>query len=1149
MSGTGEGGVLNCAGCAHEIAATAKFCPECGARVAATRCAGCNAELLPGAKFCAECGAATGAGPSSGTGAGEERTPQPQRPPRDVRTYTPQHLADRILQSRAALEGERKQVTVLFADVKGSMELAEQLGAEAWHGVLDRFFEILGDGVHRFEGTVNQYTGDGIMALFGAPIAHEDHAQRACFAALALRDSLAEFARDLKRRHGLDFATRIGLNSGEVVVGKIGDDLRMDYTAQGHTVGLAQRMEGLASGGSIYLSPHTAKLAELYFALNDLGEFTIKGVAQPMHVYELTGTGPARTRFDLSRARGLVRFVGRDAETRTLEAALERTRRGEGQVLGIVADAGTGKSRLCFEFAERCRAQNVRVLEGRCVAHGKNLPLLPVLEVIRGYFDIDHDDSDRSAREKIAGRLLLLDESYRDELPILFEFLGAPDPERPAPPLPPEARQRRLFALLRRLMQAGGATGEEVTLITFEDLHWIDAASEAWVAEMVNAALGGRTLLLLNFRPEYRADFTQRAHYQQLALQPLTADAIGELIADLIGSDPSTEGLARRIHTHTGGNPFFAEEVVQTLVESGQLTGVRGAYQLATDAARLDVPPTVQALLAARIDRLPEREKRVLQSAAVIGKDFAEPLLAAVVGLPERELADALARLRSGEFLHEKSLYPIAEYSFKHPLTQAVAQDSLLGERRRALHAAVARATLEAGGNLDEQAALLAHHFEAAEEAEPAAEWHRRAAEWIAGSNAVQATHHWQRVRALADRIENAALASELGERARTMILEYAWRRGISQQEADELLVEGEAWARRQSDPCALARLYNSYSIAIALGLGQLARALEVCEVGLALARDAGDEPLTFALELRVALVTEYTGDIRAARRAIDAANAHPPAVMEAASPLVGYDAAVFAPAYSAVVAHREGRFDEAIRGFEEQILRARERGATEVLGWLQSYEAEVWRDRGDFPRAVRLAGESLEIGERIESPVSRALPLGTLGRARAHEGDLDGALELAEEWLAASTSTARISVPSALNDLARLRSARGERALARRLANEAIQVSEAEGYQGGRLLAELTLGRIELEDAKPLDAAPWLARAEQSLQATGFFAMAPELEELRAELASQQGDAPARERALREAVRLYREMGATAHVERLDALLTNRDRVKGSPP
>ena len=683
-------------------------------------------------------------------------------------------------------------------------------------------------------------------------------------------------------------------------------------------------------------------------------------------------------------------------------------------------------------------------------------------------------------------------------------------------------------------MQDGGATGEDVALITFEDLHWIDAASEAWLTEMVDAALGGRTLLLLNFRPEYRADWMQRAHYQQLALAPLTAEAIGELIVDLIGSHASTAGLARRIHEHTGGNPFFAEEVVQTLVESGQLTGVRGAYQLTTGVARLDVPPTVQALLAARIDRLPEREKRVLQSASVIGKDFPEPLLAAVAELPEGELADALARLRSGEFLHEKSLYPVAEYSFKHPLTQAVAQDSLLGERRRALHAAVANATLEAGGNLDEQAALLAHHFEAAEQAEPAAQWHRRAAEWIAGSNAAEATRHWQRVRDLASGIEDTALASELGERSRAMILEYTWRRGISQQEADEMRAEGEEWARRQSDPCALARLYNGYGTAIALGLGQLARALELFEVGLQLARDAGDEPLTFALELRITLVLEYGCEIYAAHRAVEAANAHSLAVMEAASPLVGYDAAVFAPAYRAMVAHREGRLEESIRGYQHEIDRARARGATEVLGWLLSYEANVWRDREDPVRAARLARESLEIAERIESPVSRTLPMQALSWVRAQEGDLDGALALAEKWMGDAALMTRFVWPDAMIEVAALRSARGERIEARRLATEAVGIAKTEGFRGGQIYAELMLGRLELEDARPEAAGPWLESAQQTFEESGCFQRLPVLHELRAELARQRGDAATQEHELREAIRLYQERGTKPAVERL---------------
>ena len=1109
---------LRCSACGHENRLSARFCGACAAPLGKlTPCPGCGAANPPGQKFCDACGRPLAATPVA----------------REPRAYTPRHLAEKILSSRTALEGERKQVTVLFADVKSSMELAESLDPEEWHRILERFFEILSEGVHRFEGTVNQYTGDGIMALFGAPIAHEDHAQRACYAALHLRDVLRAYADEL-RRTGLNLSTRIGINSGEVVVGKIGDDLRMDYTAQGHTVGLAQRMEQCAAADSTYLTAHTARLVEGYFQLRDLGEFSLKGASEPMRVYELTGRGLIRTRFDISRARGLVRFVGRDSEMRSLEAALERTRHGEGQVLGVVGDAGTGKSRLCFEFAERCRAGGMRVMEGRCLPHGRNLPLFPVLEVIRAYYGIEEGDSEASVREKVAGRLLLLDERYRDELPLLFEFLGVPDPMRPAPPLPPEARQRRLFAVLRRLMQAGGATGQAVALICFEDLHWIDAASEAWVAEMVNAALGGRTLLLLNFRPEYRADWMQRAHYQQLALAPLSAEAIGELITDLIGSHPTAHGLARRIHEHTGGNPFFAEEVVQTLIESGQLEGTRGAYRLRDTGAHLEVPPTVQALLAARIDRLPEREKRVLQSAAVIGKDFAEPLLAAVAGLPERELAEALARLRCGEFLHERSLYPIAEYIFKHPLTQAVAQDSLLGERRRALHAAVARAIEAAGGLLDEQAALLAHHWEEAREAEPAAKWHRRAAEWIAGRNPSEATRHWQRVRALADEAEDAALATELGWRSRAMILEYAWRLGVSQPEADELLREGEAWARRQSDPRALAHLYNAYALTIALGLGQLARARKLFEEGLRLAQAAGDEPLAFAFELRLAHMMSWAGDARAARRAMEAANACPVAVMEAVSPLLSFDAPSYATGFFGYLVAHEGRFEEAVRHLEQAIERARAHGATEVLGWLLGMEAEISLERGDLSRAARMARESMEIAERIESPLSRGLAASVLSRVVAQEGDLDAAIALAEQSIEDVARTSRYALPHAMSVLSGFRCARGERDEGRRLALEALHLAETGDLHYGQLAAELVLARIALFDSQPDDACAWLARAAQTLDATGHLWRQPELLELRAGLAQLRGDAPGWEQALREAQRLHGEMGASGQVERI---------------
>jgi adenylate cyclase len=382
-------------------------------------------------------------------------------------------------------------------------------------------------------------------------------------------------------------------------------------------------MEALASPDSCDPTAATAAHAGGNFALEDLGEFRGKGVAEPVQVHRLIGLGAARTRFDVSRARGLSRFVGRAADVRTLEDALEQSAAGNGQAVGVVAQAGTGKSRLCFEFLERCRARGLRVFEGRAVAHGKNIPFLPILEVFRAYFGITSEDDDRAAREKIAGRMVVLDQKFAEALPLLFDFLGVADPGRPAPRLDPEARQRQILAVMRQVIQSVAEGRPTVTLI--EDLHWIDDASGEFLEQMVEAQSGSQRLLLLNFRPEYHAEWMQKSWYRQIPLTPLGPEAIGELLADVLGSDPSIAALTEPIHARTGGNPFFTEEVAQTLIESGHLEGERGAYRLVTPIERLEVPANVQSVLAARIDRLPEREKRLLQIASVIGKDFPEP--------------------------------------------------------------------------------------------------------------------------------------------------------------------------------------------------------------------------------------------------------------------------------------------------------------------------------------------------------------------------------------------------------------------------------------------------------------------------------------------------------------------------------------------
>jgi class 3 adenylate cyclase/tetratricopeptide (TPR) repeat protein len=937
---------VNCSSCGHENPPSSSFCLECGA-VFGIRCAACGVELPATAKFCNACGQAVAAKPSPGA----------EREPRD---YTPRHLADRILQSKSALEGERKQVTVLFADVKGSMELAEQVDPEEWHRILDRFFQILADGVHRFEGTVNQYTGDGIMALFGAPIAHEDHAQRACWTALHLQDELRGYANELRVERGLSFAVRIGLNSGEVVVGKIGDDLRMDYTAQGQAVGLAARMEQVAEPGTAYLTEHTAALVSGYFQLEDLGASKIEGHAEPLRIFALRGVGALRSRLDLSRERGFSKFVGRGDEMAALEAALERAIAGSGQVVGVVGEAGMGKSRLCYEFVAACRARGIRVAQAHGVAHGKMIPFLPVLQLMRGYFAIGEQDPAQLVRNKVAGALLLLDRGMEDALPLLFEFLGVPDPDRPAPRIEPEARQQQLLAVVKRMVEA--RSQREPAVLLLEDLHWFDGGTDEFLAHMVGSVPGTRTLLLSNFRPEYRAEWMQRSSYQQLPLQPLGREAIAELLRDLLGSHDSLADLPERIRERTAGNPFFVEEIVLSLAEEGVLEGERGSYRLARPVGEVAVPASVHAVLSARIDRLGEREKQVLQTAAVAGRSFAEPLLRRVVERSEAELGVALRALGAAEFLYEEALYPEVEYAFKHPLTQEVAYGSQLGERRARIHQAVARAIEERfPEKLDEQAALIASHWDRAERAREAAEWYGRAARWIGLNNAPEALRHWSRVRELLAKVPESPETIALGLEARSAMLFASVRVLASEQGISDLLDEGRELARRCTDPEPVAVFLVLASVSI-WTLGHLDEACKLAEEARASSDEIGGGYAPILSRATQAAAYRKLGRLdealAAADEGITLARELPDAPGLRLDPM---SAALIMKAWALT---QMSRLDEAARALERAIERAAEIDDVTMTYGGHELGVELAATRGDTrPRRPRGRGIG-EVGE-----------------------------------------------------------------------------------------------------------------------------------------------------------------------------------------
>jgi class 3 adenylate cyclase len=703
---------MRCPHCRHETRERARFCGACGASLeSSVPCPRCAALNPRGQKFCDACGESLSVGGV---------------PERDARAYTPPYLVDKILVTRSALEGERKQVSVLFADLVDSMRLAEHLGAEEWHRVLDRVFEILSAGIHRFEGTINQFTGDGVMALFGAPVAHEDHALRACHAALSAMDDLRAYA-DTLRARGLDLSVRMGINSGEVVVGKIGDNLRMDYTAQGHCVGLAARMEQLAAPGTVLLTESTARLVEGFFELADVGAQAVKGVSADIRAFELQGIGPRRARLDASGLRSLSRLIGRETELTWLDGLLARSMESNGQVVGVVGEAGVGKSRLCLEFIQRCRTRGVAVHEVHCPPHGATVPWLAIRDLMRGYFGLAPDIAADATRRSVERQLLELDAGFASTVPLVLEILGVGDSRHST-----QRPTTQLASFMRRFFRLQSSNQPGVVLL--DDAHWIDPASDELVQVIAASVRGTRTLLLANFRPEYTPAWIGGSHYHQLALSPLGEEAGRELLRDLLGSDGSLGELSARILERTGGNPFFTEEVVTALAASGSLLGKRGAYRLATPTETLALPATVQALLAARIDRLGEKAKDLLQIASVIGKQFDEPLLREVSGLGDGpDLDAALGALQDAELFSLVTLSPSPAYAFKHPLVCEVAYVSQLVERRTRVHAAVATALEKLRADrLGEYASLIAHHWEASGMRFEAARWKRRAALQVA---------------------------------------------------------------------------------------------------------------------------------------------------------------------------------------------------------------------------------------------------------------------------------------------------------------------------------------------------------------------------------------------------------------------------------
>ncbi len=1103
---------MKCPKCRAENDAAARFCEECGARLEHA-CSNCGQPLTPGKKFCRSCGTPVAARESAA--------------PASPAAYTPAHLAEKILTSRTALEGERKQVTVLFADLKGSMELLSDRDPEEARKLLDPVLERMMEAVHRYEGTVNQVMGDGIMALFGAPLAHEDHAVRACYAALRMQETVRRYAEEVYRTEGIAVQIRVGLNSGEVVVRTIGSDLRMDYTAVGQTTHLAARMEQLATPGTILITSATLQLAEGFIEVKPKGPVPVKGVAQPVEVYELAGVGIVRSRLEAAAARGLTGFVGRDSEIAQLGQTLERAGNGQGQLVAVVGEAGVGKSRLYWEFTHSHRTQGWMMVDSGSVSYGKATAYLPVIELLKTYFQIEARDDPRRMREKVTGKLLSLDRALEACLPALLSLLDLPTQDPAWDKLDSTARRQCTLDAVKRLLLRESQV--QPLLVMFEDLHWIDAETQALLDNLVESLPTARLLLLVNYRPEYRHDWGGKTYYRQIRIDPLPAASAGELLTSLMGSDASLEALKHQLIERTEGNPFYLEECVRMLTETGALSGGRGAYSLTQAKESAKIPATVQAILAARIDRLVPEDKRLLQSAAVIGKHVPFALLQAIAELSEDQLYQGIGRLQTAEFLYEARLFPDLEYTFKHALTHEVAYRGVVQERRRVLHAAIAGAIERLyADRLPEHIERLAHHALRGELWPKAEEWLRQA-----GVKASARASNEEAVAYLREAL--AALAQLPGNRAtskRFIKLSLSLHSSLTQlgeiRQALEQTLAARAAAERIDDQKQLGRILTAMTNCHVL-MGEPGRSVETGLRALAIAEAISHIPSKVLVTAVLGQSYYGLGDYRRAVQLLTSNAEFYSGERQHETFGMIYPVSVYFRAFLSFSLARLGQFPESTNFADEAVRIAEAMAHPPTLSFACWPYADARLQRGESQGALVAAERGYEIALRLNLPLTLIGPSAVSALAHPRAGHTAKALtrltqtEALAERVEAKGMLMTVSMLGAMGAEAYLLLDRPDDA--QRLAARAAEFSREHGAQGHEAEARQVLGAVALLRADFSEASAQFAEALRIAEGLGMRPLAAHCLAGLGRLCQFTGDGDQAKTHLTKAATMYREM------------------------